>query len=355
MPSRIKAMRSRAILLILLLGLGCPAFGGDSEESSLSPRFSQQREDGSQRAHRMASLNLDDSSIISSSDSIRKVLYVSMAMELAGIEEAIRRADLIDPQQAEVLIVFRGLLKGDTLRAFSQRCRHLIEHLKKEKPHSITLDPARFSQHHIVKVPVLMIEDHDKALFHDLGTLRPIITVSEENLIEQIKERMKAFDYDKAIKDYGNDAINSLTLIDLPEATQAASRSITLSMKVPYDLKTPDGTLLAKTGALINPLTLPLPPIHLWVFNPLAKSQMEATLRVLTAHPARVITLIATQVDRQQGLQGIKELEKKLQHRITLMTPLLKERLGLTHVPVEIIQQGAHLNLREISPLRDPK
>ena len=126
-------------------------------------------------------------------------------------------------------------------------------------------------------------------------------------------------------------------------------------MKVPYDLKTPDGRLLAKTGALINPLVLPLPPIHLWVFNPLAKSQMEATLRVLTAHPDRVITLIATQVDRQQGLQGIKELERKLQHRITLMTPLLKERLGLTHVPVEIIQEGAHLNLREISPLRDPK
>ena len=305
MPSRIKAMRSRAVLSMLLLGLGCPAFGGDSEESSLSPRFSQQREDGSQRAHRMAPLNLDDSSIIPSSDSIRKVLYVSMAMGLAGIEEAIRRADLIDPQQAEVLIVFRGLLKGDTLRAFSQRCRHLIEHLKKEKPHSITLDPARFSQHHI--------------------------------------------------KGYGNDAINSLTLIDLPEATQAASRSITLSMKVPYDLKTPDGRLLAKTGALINPLALPLPPIHLWVFNPLAKSQMEATLRVLTAHPDRVITLIATQVDRQQGLQGIKELERKLQHRITLMTPLLKERLGLTHVPVEITQEGAHLNLREISPLRDPK
>jgi hypothetical protein len=92
----------------------------------------------------------------------------------------------------------------------------------------------------------------------------------------------------------------------------------------------------------------------LWVFDPLALSQLEATLRLLRVHPQSSITLIASQWDQQQGLKGLEQLENKLNHPLTLLTPILQERLGITHLPVEIIQEGERLQLQEIPPMKDP-
>ena len=353
MPFLFKVAIPRDVLLgMMLLALGSTVSGnvtpGGIEAIGLEQPFYASGEDQTTVG------NLPSSSTPPKENLPKKVLYVSMAMGIDGIQEAIRQADRLKPHPAELTLVFQGLPKGETLKVFSQQMRSLLSCLKEGICPLINLDPLRFSQHHIVKVPVLMLEDHDHIMQHEAQTLGPTVKVSEENLIDRLKGRMKVFDWAKAKNDLEQAVIHSFPMMKLPEATQVVTRTFTLSMRVPYDLRTPEGKLLAGKGAIINPLTLPLPPLHLWVFDPLALSQMEATLRLLRGHPQSSITLIASQWNQQQGLKGLEQLEVKLNHPLTLLTPLLQERLGITHLPVEIIQEGERLHLQEIPPKRDP-
>ena len=353
MPFLFKVAIPRDFLLgMMLLAIGCRVSGNETqggiEPIGLRHSFLALSQDQGTMG------SLPSSSNPPKENRLKKVLYVSTAMGIDGIQEAILEADRLKPHPAQMTVVFQGLPEGETLKVFSQQIRNLLPCLKEGLCPLIHLDPIRFSQHHIVKVPVLMLEDHDHIIQHESQTLTPTVKVSEENLIDRLKARMKAFDWAKAKNDLEQAVIHSFPMMKLPEATQRVSRTFTLSMRVPYDLRTPEGTLLAGKGAIINPLTLPLPPLHLWVFDPLAVSQLKATLRLLRDHPNSSITLIASQWDQQQGLKGLEQLEIKLNHPVTLLTPLLQERLGITHLPIEIIQEGERLHLQEIPPKSDP-
>ncbi|MHB4491971.1 hypothetical protein ACYB5X_25510 [Klebsiella pneumoniae] len=128
------------------------------------------------------------------------------------------------------------------------------------------------------------------------------------------------------------------------------------------DISTPDGTVFAHAGDVINPLCDPKEVCKpgtrpftqaVVVFDPLDKKQMELLAKKLPEikqEPGvQRITYIATEFDKDKGWDSYKSVTDNFDAPVYLLTPDLITRFELEHTPSIITARGKKFVVRELA------
>jgi conjugal transfer pilus assembly protein TraW len=289
------------------------------------------------------------------------LLFVSFSLgesALKGIfEEASGRDDL--------LLVFRGPKPGQKLPALMADLKRLLKGI--EPLPNIIIDPTRFQRWSVSSVPDIVVEQDGKAQLHvrgvsslswldeqlkagkqgEMGTMGDVDEIVEIDLLEELKRRMAVIDW----KEKQQQAIarfwEQQKFEDLPTAQVNRDRTVDLTITAPRDLAAPNGQLIIRAGQTVNPLDKMPFSLCLKVFDATVPAQVELIQHQSCQDKQARVMYLATSLPRQSGWDSLQRLETALQAPVYLLTPDVRSRFQLQHVPAIVEQSGNRLLVRE--------
>jgi len=289
------------------------------------------------------------------------ILFVSFSLgesALKGIfEEAAGRDD--------VLLVFRGPKPGQKLPALMADLKRLLKSI--DPLPNIVIDPTRFQRWSVSSVPDIVVEQKGKAQLHvrgvsslswldeqlkagkqgELGTLGDVAEIVEIDLLEEIKRRMAAIDWKQKQQQAIARFWEQQKFEVLPVAQEDRDRSVDLTITAPRDLTAPNGQLIIRTGQTVNPLDKIPFGLCLKVFDATVPAQVELIQQQCCHDKQARVMYLATSLPRQDGWEKLKHLENTMQAPVYLLTPDVRSRFQLQHVPAIVEQSGNRLLVRE--------
>ncbi len=289
------------------------------------------------------------------------LLFVSFSLGDTALKSIFEDASGRD----DVLLMFRGPKPGQKLPALMADLKRLLKGI--EPVPNIVIDPTRFQRWSVASVPDVVVEQDGKSRLHvhgvsslswldeqikagkqgDLGTLGDVGEIAEIDLLEEIKRRMAAIDW----KQKQQQAIARLweqqKFEVLPVALEDRDRTVDLTITAPRDLTAPNGQLIIRAGQSVNPLDKMPFGLCLMVFDTTETSHIQwARQSSCQDHSARRMYLV-TQLPRQNGWEVLNNLETTLKAPVYLLTPDVRSRFQLQHVPSFIEQSGNRLIVHE--------
>ncbi|MDT4330747.1 TrbC family F-type conjugative pilus assembly protein [Methylomonas sp. MS20] len=289
------------------------------------------------------------------------LLFVSFSLgesTLKGIfEEAAGRDD--------VLLVFRGPKPGQKLPALMADLKRLLKGI--DPLPNIVIDPTRFQRWSVSSVPDIVVEQDGKTRLHvrgvsslswldeqikagkqgDLGTLGDVGEIAEIDLLEELKRRMAAIDWKQKQQQAIARFWAQQKFEALPVTQEDRDRSVDLTITAPRDLTAPNGQLIIRAGQTVNPLDKMPFGLCLKVFDATVPAQVELIRHQSCQDKQARVMHLSTQLPRQDGWDSLKHLETALQAPVYLLTPDVRSRFQLQHVPAIVEQSGNRLLVRE--------
>ncbi len=296
------------------------------------------------------------------------VLYASTSLGEAELLDILEEAAGRD----DVLVVFRGVKPGQKVQAFIRELHALASRFDEGKQPHIVIDPNRFRSADVTVAPTLTLEDNGRVLAkvrgvigtawlqsrmenkqnngaktRDLGTHGPTREIAEVDLIEEMQRRVAQIDWAARKREALARFWERTTFHELPEATEDRLRQIDLTVTAPRDVTAPDGTLIVRAGQRVNPLDqLPFTQ-RLVIFDATRPAQVELAKRQGREAGHRRVTYIATRLDRATGWESLEKIETDLGAPVYLLTPDLRDRFRLEHVPALVEAKDQRFVIRE--------
>jgi len=242
----------------------------------------------------------------------RTYIFVSQSLG----QEMLREIVWENRGHKDRVIVFRGFPEGQSLKGFVASFRSLIDGMDRKEIPPITIDPERFAKHGITQVPAIVRDDpkgkrHTVSGIHkvewldrqisvspgssDYGQRGETVAVSEPDLLEQVKERARTFNWAAYKQDVQDQFWQDAHFESLPAAKSDREFWIDPTFTVPRDLKDTKGQLIAVAGQRVNPLeTLPFHQ-KIILFNGGRPSEVDWVLAEMNKATPNRITLIRSQ------------------------------------------------------------
>lgn len=293
-----------------------------------------------------------------------RIIFISFSMSRGQIRSALKEAKRVN---ARVLI--KGFIKGTT--HITETTNRLMALVEGEQP-AIQIDPTEFKKWAVTKVPVIAYYDGERSIraagvinfdwldreinglpestklyaFGEQGEVRPVVEI---DLIEMMKDKLSEYDFEKRRKETWDNywARSYNAKLDLPKAEKTETWYIDPTVKVLEDITTPEGTVLAQKGQVMNPLTDIHAPFKYLVFNPNDKEQVAWAKQKLKDNiTIGNVKLMVTHIDAAGGWKAYQDLKKEMNWHIFQVPEVLVERFMLSGVPVEI---GEHNGLFKIT------
>lgn len=289
------------------------------------------------------------------------LLFVSFSLGESALKSIFEEASGRD----DVLLVFRGPKPGQKLPALMADLKRLLKGID-PRP-NIVIDPARFQRWSVTSVPDIIVEQDGKARLHvrgvsslswldeqlkagkqgDLGTLGDVGEIAEIDLLEELKRRMAAIDWKQKQRQAIARFWEQQKFEDLPTALADRDRSVDLTITAARDLAAPNGQLIIRAGQTVNPLDKMPFGLCLMVFDATVPAQVELIQHQSCQDKKAHVMYLATSLPRQDGWEKLKHLENTMQAPVYLLTPDVRSRFQLQHVPSFIEQSGNRLIVHE--------
>ncbi|WP_427551080.1 TrbC family F-type conjugative pilus assembly protein [Methylomonas sp. MS20] len=356
--------RSQAILQALEGQTRPDWLNGQSEQLDVK-RQAQQVLDASQ-AIRADTLSTRSTTVVGGlptapSNKQVTLLFVSFSLGESLLKSIFEEAAGRD----DILLVFRGPKPGQKLPALMADLKRLLKGI--EPLPNIVIDPTRFQRWSVTAVPDIVVEQDGKSRFHvhgvsslswldeqlkagkkgDLGTLGDVGEIAEIDLLEELKRRMAAIDWKQKQRQAIARFWEQQKFEDLPTALEDRDRSVDLTITAPRDLAAPSGQLIIRAGQTVNPLDKVPFGLCLMVFDATVPAQVELIQHQSCQDKKAHVMYLATSLPRQEGWDSLKRLETALQAPVYLLTPDVRSRFQLQHVPSFIEQSGNRLIVHE--------
>lgn len=290
-----------------------------------------------------------------------KVMFVSFSLGDTALKGIFEEAS----GQDDALLVFRGPKPGQKLPALFADLKRLLKDV--DPVPNIVIDPTRFQKWAVSSVPAMVVEADHKALLQvkgvssltwlndklkagssgDLGRLGDVYDIAEIDLLEEIKRRMAAIDWRQKQQQAIARFWDQQKFEVLPVALEDRERVIDMTITAPRNLTAPNGQLIVRAGQTVNPLDNMPFGLCLIVFDATETAQVH-WIRQWSCQDKKVrVMYLATSVSRQYGWDGLKALETSLNSSVYLLTPDVRSRFQLQHVPSLVEQTGNRLVVRE--------
>lgn len=356
--------RSQAILQALE-GQPRPEWLNGQTEPSELKRQAQQVLDGSQ-AIRAEALSTQSTTLASDqpttpSNKPLTLLFVSFSLGETTLKEIFEEAAGRD----DVLLVFRGPKPGQKLPALMADLKRLLKGI--EPLPNIVIDPTRFQRWSVDSVPDIVVEQDGKARLQvrgvsslswlddqlkagkqgDLGALGNVGEIAEIDLLEEIKRRMAAIDWKQKQRQAIAQFWEQQKFEELPVTQEDRDRSVDLTITAPRDLTAPNGQPIIRAGQTVNPLDKMPFGLCLMVFDATVPAQVELIQHQSCQDKQARVMYLATSLPRQSGWDSLQRLETALQAPVYLLTPDVRSRFQLQHVPAVVEQSGNQLVVHE--------
>jgi len=353
--------RSQTILQALE-GQPRPDWLNGQDEQLDVKRQAQQVFEASQakRSNALAMESQNPHSTITSSKPLT-LLFVSFSLGESALKGIFEQAS----GRGDVLLVFRGPKPGQKLPALMANLKRLLKGM--DPMPNIVIDPTRFHRWSVTSVPDIVVEQEGKSLLHvrgvsslswldeqlkagkqgELGTLGDVGEIAEIDLLEEIKRRMAAIDW----KQKQQQAIARFWAQQkfevLPVAQADRDRTVDLTITAPRDVAASNGQLIIRAGQTVNPLDKMPFGLCLKVFDATVPAQVELIKHQSCQDKRARVMYLATQLPREEGWESLKKLETRLKSPVYLLTPDVRSRFQLEHVPAIVEQSGNQLVVRE--------
>jgi len=308
-----------------------------------------------------ASSNPLDKTVIPHPDKPLKVVFVSFSLGDTALKGLFEEAS----GQDDALLVFRGPKPGQKLPALFADLKRLLKDI--DPVPNIVIDPTRFQKWAVSSVPEMVVETDDKALLQvkgvssltwlndkfkagatgDLGRLGNVYDIAEIDLLEEIKRRMAAIDWRQKQQQAIAHFWDQQKFEVLPVALEDHERVIDITVTAPRNLTAPNGQLIVRAGQTVNPLDKMPFGLCLIVFDATETAQVQWVRQLSCQDKKARVMYLATSVSRQDGWDDLKALETSLNSSVYLLTPDVRNRFQLQHVPSLVEQTGNRLVVRE--------
>lgn len=289
------------------------------------------------------------------------LLFVSFSLGDTMLKEIFDEAAGLD----DVLLVFRGPKPGQKLPALMADLKRLLKGI--EPLPNIVIDPTRFQRWSVASVPDIVVQQDGKAHLHvrgvsslswldeqlkagkhgDFGTMGDVAEIAEIDLLEELKRRMATIDWKQKQQQAIARFWDQQKFEILPAAQADRDRSVDLTITAPRDLAAPNGQLIIRAGQTVNPLDKMPFGLCLMVFDATVQAQIELIQHQSCQDKQARVMYLATSLPRQSGWDSLQRLETALQAPVYLLTPDVRSRFQLQHVPAVVEQSGNRLLVHE--------
>lgn len=290
-----------------------------------------------------------------------RVAFMSMSIPQAKLKEL-----LIDAREQHIIVIFRGIPRGERLTWIQNRIRKVMEG---EAPPGVVLDPSAFKRAMVTQVPTYLYPKEGGAPVRVIGSsaapewvesasaipgsttvLGPTYEIDEPDLIEELQRRMAAIDWEAKKKEMMANYWRRLPFVDLPEAGKPRSFTYDPSIVVTKNIEH-DGVVLAKAGTRVNPLDHLQLSKKIVAFDARIPWQMEwvkqyASKETKAGHN---LILITSGLDRERGFKHMDEIYNATKRNIYLMTTMDAKKLHLEALPSVIEQEGKLMKVTEVA------
>jgi conjugal transfer pilus assembly protein TraW len=295
-----------------------------------------------------------------------RVMFVSFSLGESVLKGIFQEAS----GQEDVLLVFRGPKPRQKLPGFLADLKALLKDI--DPLPNIVIDPTRFQRWKVTTVPEIVVEAQGRVLLRvkgvtsldwvksrqnagrqsDLGRFGEVYEIAEINLLEAIKSRLATLDGPRLKQQAIARFWQKRQFEMLPESREDRDRTIDLTVTAPRDLIAPNGNLIIRAGHTVNPLDQMAFGLCLIVFDATQKAQLDAVKQLPCRDKNARVLYLATQLSREEGWEGLKNLETTLDAPVYLLTPDVRQRFQLQHVPAVVEQAGNRIVVRERKVLK---
>lgn len=318
-------------------------------------------------------------------------IFVSYSLTDAVLKDIMER----HKNRKDVTVVMRGVPEGTKLPDGMIRIQKLATSVTPNVP--VVIDPGLFRTYGIKQVPAVvragrapskaemnpnrengrkyarmvakvtglhndqwLMEKIEAGEKGDLGIQGEPREISEPDMIEEMKKRAAMIDWEKkkqaAVKRFWkNQKFNVL-----PTAVEDRLREIDPTILVEKNFNDLAGRPIRKAGDRVNPLQIRPFTQTIVVFNPLSKDEMERVEAFRQAHKASGLpapVLIATQMSKENGWDGYKDLTDRLDAHVFMMTPEVEFQWRIEKTPTVVTaDNNRHVFLvKELGPTPEQK
>jgi conjugal transfer pilus assembly protein TraW len=301
-----------------------------------------------------------------STDKPVRVMFVSFSLGDSVLKDIFQEAS----DQEDVLLVFRGPKPGQKLPGFFAELKALLKDI--DPLPNIVIDPTRFQKWGVTTVPEIVVEAQGRALVRvkgvtsldwvksrqnagcqgDLGRFGEVYDIAEIDLLEAIKRRLTTLDGQRLKQQAIAHFWQKRQFEVLPASGEDRDRTIDLTVTAPRDLVAPNGNLIIRAGHAVNPLDQLAFGLCLIVFDATQPAQLDTVKQLSCRDQNARVLYLATQLSRQDGWEGLKNLETTLDAPVYLLTPDVRQRFQLQQVPSVVEQSGNRIVVRERKVLK---
>jgi conjugal transfer pilus assembly protein TraW len=295
-----------------------------------------------------------------------RVMFVSFSLGESVLKGIFQEAS----GQEDVLLVFRGPKPRQKLPGFFADLKALLKDI--DPLPNIVIDPTRFQKWGVTTVPEIVVEAQGRALLRvkgvasldwvksrqnagrqgDLGRFGEVYDIAEIDLLEAIKSRLAKLDGPRMRQQAIARFWEKRPFEVLPASREDRDRTIDLTVTAPRDLMAPNGNLIIRAGHAVNPLNQMAFGLCLIVFDATQKPQLDTVKHLSCQDQNARVLYLATQLSRQDGWEGLKNLETTLNAPVYLLTPDVRQRFQLQQVPAVVEQAGNRIVVRERKALK---
>ncbi|WP_162891012.1 hypothetical protein [Vibrio halioticoli] len=296
-------------------------------------------------------------------ETLHHVILISDAMGLVELHQLFKKLEYRD----DVSFAIRGLLPNEkTINDVGMRILHLLDGFQ-NLPH-VVLDPRPFAEVQAVSAPMILTYHGETLLasatglanpvymenkvlrgeLGDLGNHGSVVTISERDLNEVMKERMANLDTDKIKKEAVERYWEHAVFYQLPNATYSQERIFTPLITLNEDIALDDGTVLFAQGQQFNTLEVMPFTQRLVIFDATNEDQM-AFVKSLPQTDFKT-TYVTTRFDRALKWDAVKAVENELNAPVMQLNQELITGFNLMVIPSVITADNTNKNfiIREV-------
>lgn len=313
------------------------------------------------------------------------LIFVSRSLEgdLKGIIEKAAHSG-----RKDVVLVFRGVPEGQNINNGIMDLQKLAQSITPMP--AIIIDPNLFKLYDVKNVPTVVrakaqrtqitpqgparhggemvakVEglDNDEWLMGqieagergDLGLRGDVREISEPDLIEVMKQRAMAIDWEAKRRAAIKNAWKNQKFVVLPTAQEDKVRRIDPTIVVEEDIMDLAGNYIRKAGDRVNPLSIRPFDIPLLVFNPLSKEELERVDMFLSRNRlagGMQPILIATQINKEVGWDSYKKVTDHFDRHVFMLTEDVQKTFKIEATPSYVTADHKDLVflVKELGPL----
>lgn len=293
------------------------------------------------------------------------LIFASFSLTDAGLKDILISAS----GREDTAVVFRGVPDGLRIDEGMYKLQEIAKQV--EPAPNVILDPTPFKENNITVVPTMIVRGEDKQTIAivkglhnpdwiqeqvdagkigDLGFLGTAELIAERDIIEVMQERANAIDWDAKKEGALKRAWGQVKYADLPPAKTDRTRKIPASVKVTSDIKTPDGTYIARAGDVINPLAVkPFTTAYI-VFNPTIKKEVDFAkkLKQKTLKDYQSVVFMFSGFEPgEDGWQSFKGLTDEMDSHVYNLVPEVQQRFVIEKTPTLVTADSENFIVTE--------